>query len=183
MSEEQMIRHCSPTLAGMKTGNMVAAVYTDIDEMRASVRSWNKRLRNKGLRIIPLRFQENRALIYVYRPAKLFSDLQDEIALRILCQKGYRAGSPGQCIVQLMKQMERQNGFPHEVGLFLGYPPEDVCGFMENKAQRCKCVGCWKVYGDEEQAKKTFAKYRKCTRVYLTRYEEGSTIEKLTVAG
>lgn len=128
-------------------------------------------------------FSRKRALIYVYRPAKLFSDLQNETAWHILCQRGYRAGSPEQCIVQLMKQMEQQNGFSHEVGLFLGYPPEDVCGFMENKAQCCKCVGCWKVYGDEEQAKKTFAKYRKCTRVYLTRYAEGSTIEKLTVAG
>ena len=55
MSEEQMIRHCSPTLAGMKSG----AVYTDIEEIRVSVCGWNKRLRDKGLRIIPLCFREN----------------------------------------------------------------------------------------------------------------------------
>ena len=36
----------------------------------------------------------------------------------------------------------------------LGYPAEDVQGFIENETKECKCVGCWKVYGDEEKAKK-----------------------------
>lgn len=44
--------------------------------------------------------------------------------------------------------------FPHEVGLFLGYPPEDVEGFIENKARSCKITGYWKVYSDEEKAKR-----------------------------
>ena len=44
--------------------------------------------------------------------------------------------------------------FPHEVGLFLGYPPEDVEGFIENKACSCKLTGYRKVYSDEEKAKK-----------------------------
>ena len=68
------------------------------------------------------------------------------------------------------------------IGLFLGYPPEDVCGFIENKADACKCVGCWKVYGDEDAAKKLFAKYKKCTDVYCTLFANGRSIERLTVA-
>ena len=67
--------------------------------------------------------------------------------------------------------------------LFLGYPPEDVCGFMKNKACNCKCVGCWKVYGDEEAAKKKFAQYKKCTQVYSDQWANGTDIERLTVAG
>jgi aminopeptidase N len=43
-------------------------------------------------------------------------------------------------------------------------------------------VGYWKVYGDEEKAKKIFDKYRKCSQVYLDRFERGYTLEKLTVA-
>ena len=64
----------------------------------------------------------------------------------------------------------------------LGYPAEDVQGFIENETKECKCVGCWKVYGDEEKAKKIFDKYRKCSQVYLDRFERGYTLEKLTVA-
>ena len=54
---------------------------------------------------------------------------------------------------------------------------------MENKACNCKCVGCWKVYGDEEAAKKKFAQYKKCTQVYSDRWAKGTDIERLTVAG
>lgn len=43
--------------------------------------------------------------------------------------------------------------FPHEVGLFLSYPPEDVKGFIDHRANDFKCAGLWKVYGDEEKAR------------------------------
>lgn len=72
--------------------------------------------------------------------------------------------------------------FPHEIGLFLGYPPEDVCGFIENRAGGYKCVGEWKVYGDADKAKEIFAKYRKCTEVYCAQFAQGKSIERLTVA-
>lgn len=183
MSEEQLIKHCSPTLAGMKTGNIFVSVYSDIDEMRGYIRYWNSRLTKKGLRVLPLRFQDNRALIYVYRPRRLLSDLNDETACRLLCQYGYAAKTPEHCIRHLMKRIGEYAEFPHEIGLFLGYPPEDVCGFIENKAQNCKCVGCWKVYGDVEKAQKIFAQYKKCTDVYSYQYAKGKSIERLTIAG
>ena len=72
--------------------------------------------------------------------------------------------------------------FPHEVGLFLSYPPEDVKGFIENRAANAKCTGVWKVYGDERQARQTFAKYKKCTQVYCERWQSGSGLDKLAVA-
>ena len=73
--------------------------------------------------------------------------------------------------------------FPHEVGLFLSYPPEDVLGFILNKACHHKCIGCWKVYGDEQTAKSIFRKYEECSRIYSQQWEQGKSIEQLTVAG
>ena len=69
--------------------------------------------------------------------------------------------------------------FPHEVGLFLGYPAEDVRGFIENRAAGCKCVGCWKVYGDVNAAKMRFASFEKCTRDNCGRLRRGCTLEQL----
>lgn len=89
---------------------------------------------------------------------------------------------PAQCIVHLMDRLAAREGFPHEIGLFLGYPPEDVRGFIENNAKCSKCVGAWKVYGDERAAKRLFAKYEKCTNVYVRQHANGNTIERLTVA-
>ena len=65
--------------------------------------------------------------------------------------------------------------------MFLSYPPEDVKGFLEHRP--CKCVGCWKVYENEEAAKKTFAKYKACTKAYCRQLASGIDIERLTVAG
>ena len=105
MSEEQLIKHCSPTLAGIKTGNIFVSVYSDIYEMLADIRYWNNRLTKKGLRILPLRFQANRALIYVFRPLQLICDLQDETACWLLQQYGYGTKKPEHYIRHLIKRI------------------------------------------------------------------------------
>lgn len=183
MSEELIIRHCSPTLAGLKTGNMFACDYNSIEEMRNAVRLWNKALSHKGIRILPLRYSGKRALIYIYRPSHLKSDLSNKSAQSILKGCGYCESSADGCVVRLVKRMAEYDEFPHEIGLFLGYPPEDVYGFIKNRAAHCKCVGCWKVYGDERAARKTFAKYKKCTDAYFAQHAKGRSVERLTVVG
>lgn len=183
MSEEMIINHCSPTLAGIKTGALFNCAYPSEREMRSAVRAWNKTLSPKGLRVLPLRYNGRTALIYIYRPAMLSADLKNETARRLLAKCGYAAKTPEGCIVQLMRRFAECEEFPHEIGLFLGYPAEDVCGFIANKACGYKCVGYWKVYGDEEKAKKTFAKFEKCTRCYCRQHAKGKGIERLAVAG
>ena len=64
MSEEAMVRNCAPTLAGIKTGNLFSYRYESIAQMRASVRFWNCRLHDRGVRILPLRYRNQQALIY-----------------------------------------------------------------------------------------------------------------------
>lgn len=182
MSEELIVKHCSPTLAGMKTGNLFTCVYKTETEVRNAVRRLNRLLVPKGLRVLPMRYSRQRALIYIYRPEKLKSDLEDCRACTLLRERGYICGNPEHCIVQLVSRLRTCVDFPHEIGLFLGYPPEDVQGFIENKADHCKCMGYWKVYGDERQAKKLFEKYRECTEIYHAQWSKGKTIEQLTVA-
>lgn len=183
MSEEMLIQHCSPTLAGMKTGNLFTCPYEKKEDMQQALRFWNQALSGKGVRVLPLRYHAGRALIYLYRPARLSRDLQNEAASRLLRERGYRAEAPDRCVVLLGKRIRESGEFPHEIGLFLGYPPEDVSGFIENCAERCKCAGCWKVYGDVEAAKQTFARYKKCTQVYWNQYTRGKSVERLTVVG
>lgn len=183
MSDDFIVRNCAPTLAGLKTGSMFSCPFESKDALLNSVRQMNKRLGPKGLRVLPLRFSEKKALIYLYRPKKLRRDLAHTAATELLKQHGYNTASCEKCVVHLVRKLRRQEDFPHEIGLFLGYPPEDVWGFIENKACNCKCVGCWKVYGDEAAARKKFAQYKKCTRVYCDQWAKGKDIERLTVAG
>lgn len=182
MSEDMLVQHCSPTLAGIKTGNMFSCEFANDVEMRNCVCRWNHIFVKKGLRVLPLRFRDNRALVYVYRPSRLSLDLQSSAVYRILKERGYKNYTPQSCISELIKRLREREEFPHEIGLFLGYPPEDVQGFIEHRAADCKCVGCWKVYGDENTAKKLFAKYKKCKDIYCTLFSKGKSIEWLTVA-
>mgnify|MGYP002197944272 CR=1 FL=1 len=48
---------------------------------------------------------------------------------------------------------------PHELGIFLGFPLEDVKDFMECKEKKCLLCGYWKVYNNTIEAKKIFDKY------------------------
>ncbi len=182
MSEELLIKHCSPTLAGIKTGSLFSCCFPTADIMRDCVRDWNKALVHKGLRVLPMRFGGGRALIYVYRPSRLCADLKSGDAEKILNELGYRGETAEHYVCELIKRLRQNEDFPHEIGLFLGYPPEDVRGFIENKASGCKCVGCWKVYGDECAAMKQFERYRKCTAIYRELYAKGRSLERLTVA-
>lgn len=182
MSEEYLVKHCSPTLAGMKTGNLFGMSFVSKDEMTACIRCWNGTLTKKGLRALPLRFNSGKALIYVYRPERLKKDLSDGTAKMLLEKRGYPTEKSDLCVVQLRKRIGDSEEFPHEIGLFLGYPSEDVFGFIENRAGGFKYVGLWKVYGDVVSAQKTFSKYRKCTDIYCDRFSKGASIEKLTVS-
>ena len=181
MSEEMLVMHCSPTLAGLKTGNLFSCSYRDREEVLGFLRHWNTTLREKGIRLIPLRFKNGKALIYVYRPSKLNKDFRDDGVCQLLAQQGYCTDSCQQCIVRLIHKLRESAEFPHEIWLFLGYPCEDVKGFIENKAARAKCVGCWKVYGDCERAQRTFQKLRKCSEVYRRHWRSGASIDRLTV--
>ena len=64
MSEEAVILHGAPTLAGIKTGSLFRCEYESIEAMRTSLREWNRRFSGKGLRVIPLSFENNKALLY-----------------------------------------------------------------------------------------------------------------------
>lgn len=182
MSDEVIVQNCSPTLAGLKTGNLFSAEFQSKQELLNDIRILNKRLSPKGLRIIPMRYMEKRALLYLYRPSHLKEDLSSEEAYNILMNMGYNCASPEECIAKLIKKLKSAAEFPHEIGLFLGYPPEDVRGFIENNAANYKLIGTWKVYGDEKKAAETFNKFQKCTNVYCRQWKNGRSIEQLSVA-
>lgn len=179
MSEELIVRHCAPTLANLKTGSLFVCPITDRPSFFSSLRSLNELLVPKGLRALPLRIREYSALVYLYRPSRLKKDLEDPAAIKILQDHGYSCY--GKCLPKLIERVRTSEEFPHEIGLFLGYPPEDVQGFLDHRP--CKCSGCWKVYGDENKAKKTFDLYKKCERVYCQQLARGIDIKRLTVAG
>lgn len=182
MSEEILIRQGAPTLAGIKTGSLFPCPCEDREALLSDIRKLNRRLSPKGLCLLPLRFLPGQALLYLYRPAGLRRDLRDVQASELLRQAGYGDESCERCVARLVCRFRESSEFPHEVGLFLSYPPQDVRGFIENHAVNYKCAGLWKVYGDEALARRLFDKFRKCTDIYCALWRAGSGIDQLAVA-
>ncbi len=182
MSEEYFVRYGSPTLAGVKTGSLFLCPMESKSEVIEQMAGYNRTLISKGLCMIPVNFVRNNVLVYMFRPKRLKADLEDPAARAILKKAGYKSTSYTECLKELAERIRTQHDFPHEIGLFLSYPPEDVKGFMENSAANYKCIGSWKVYGDEEAAKKKFDIYNKCTETYCKMLKSGKTIAELLVA-
>ena len=80
MIEELIVKHCSPTLAGLKTGNMFSCSSCCEELLFAEIRRINICLRTKGVRLIPLKKQKDRMLLYFYRHNRLQEDLSKESA-------------------------------------------------------------------------------------------------------
>ena len=182
MSDELLIKCGSPTLAGLKTGNMFSYAYESREEVNRDLRRLNRILVPRGLRVLPLRYNEKTVLLYLYRIDALRKDLSGREAAQILREVGYESADSDRCVVELINKLRSAKEFPHEVGLFLSYPPEDVRGFIEHREAGCKLVGTWRVYGDEDSARETFDRYRRCTESYCRQWSTGVPLIRLAVA-
>lgn len=93
---------------------------------------------------------------------------------------GYDITNIQGCIERLSKRICESESFPHEIGLFLGYPLGDVTGFIENKGKNSLYTGFWKVYCNKNETLKIFEKYKKCKKVYQKLYKGGKPLMQLT---
>ena len=87
MPEEFVISQCSPTMAGLKTGNLFSCPAEDSETLRDSIRRMNAALVPRGARILPVKRMRDRVLCYMYRPEKLKEDLAGELAQSILAAR------------------------------------------------------------------------------------------------
>ena len=183
MSEDLLIRHCSPTLAGIKTGNLFSCACPSRKDLTRDLCRLNKKLVPKGIRVLPLRVCKGRALIYAYRPHALESDLTDHRARALLLKYGYVPENPNGCVVHLIHRLRSEGEFPHEIGLFLGYPVEDVVGFMENRGKNYLYSCYWKVYSDVERAKAWCSQWERVRDGLVKVVDSGVSISEMLCAG
>lgn len=181
--EEALVSHCAPTLAGHKCGNLFSWRFACAQVLGQDICHANRLLRPKGVQVRLLKCCASGALVYVYRPQRLAQRLAQADIQGFLIQQGYGDTSLNGALLTLSQHIRCCAEFPHEIGVFLDYPLADVLGFIQNKGENFCCTGCWKAYGNEAQARRTFALYRKCREVYLTCYrQKGYGVSRLTVA-
>lgn len=128
MFDEMVVRNCAPTLAGIKVGSLFNCIGQTSEYTVEHVRSLNIRLRPYGVRLIPVCADNKPSLVYMYRPEKLRKYFMEDDVKELLSEFGYEPEDLEGCVKALVSKLFESDEFPHEIGLFLGYPSEDVRG-------------------------------------------------------
>ena len=182
-SGKYLVEYCSPTLACLKMANLFSYRCSGADNIDDVIRAWEGALAGKGVRVLVLHRNERFALVYVFRVSRLTEALSDVTIRQFLRSCGYRDFSAEAVIRRLTGRFGAGGEFPHEIGVFLGYPLGDVIGFIKNEGRNYKYIGNWKVYCNEAEALREFERYRKCKEVYTRLWKQGRSVTQLTVAG
>lgn len=179
--ESLLIEQCVPTLAGMKAASLFNYFFEKQQMAIEEIKNANEVINERGVYVEALCWKKNSVLIYVFRPKIIENKLEIKEIKELLYEYGYKNYNVYACIKYLKKRLDMCDGFPHEIGVFLDYPIEDVKGFIENKGKNCKICGMWKVYRDEKEKEKIFEKFVKCKLVYMKVFKEGRTLFNMTV--
>lgn len=180
MNEELLIDYASQTLANKKLANLFTFKNTDNIDIEKMVYEWNEILNEKNMYVEILKNNHSSAQIYAYRPHKLKYVLNDKKTKSLLRSLGYNTQNLNQCINHLKFRYKIEN-FPHEIGIFLGYPYEDVMGFIENKGDKFLINGYWKVYYNQDEKIKIFNNYNKIKKSYKILFNRYKNISNLCV--
>ena len=168
-------RHCGVTFAGLKPASLVS-----IDRREGNVLAHlSDKFRAKGFYFVILGGYD-RLLVYVYHYERLQKLLLSREVKAFLYTLGYTYTSAEEAVGQLKERMPGK--FPHEIGVFLGYPLSDVRGFISDP-NGCILCGCWKVYSNVAEAERTFERYRRCSACICRQMQQGKSLTQIFNVG
>lgn len=105
-----------------------------------------------------LKREDNYLIVLLYRKKLLGWYVNLERNQPFLTSLGYRTVETLEQRLDRLKQ-RFETLCPHEVGIFLGMPVEDVEGFIEHQGQNCLASRYWKVYRNPQRAELLFNAY------------------------
>lgn len=183
MLEALLAYHCAPAMAGIKASNMVVCQKERIPDIHNEIEKLNNELNRKDIYIEILCECEKRVLAIVYRKSVLEKHLQSRMNRAFLVQYGYpEIGSLADYLNVLRTRLDCDT-FPHEIGVFLGYPLHDIYCFINHRDEGCLLIGEWKVYHNVEEAEKLFCRFKACRKALVRHItERGKTLAQVFCA-
>lgn len=175
--------HGAPTFLGLKPASLISFNKKKIKNLKKILLDYKLCLECKGIKFFTLSETKDWLLLLVYRKNAIDSIFFDEEKKNFLNEFGYgNCKTPLSYLRNLKARMIIKKGFPHEIGIFLGYPLADVKGFIENNGKNFKLAGLWKVYADEKKAEELFSQYTMCTNTFCKHIISGKKIHELATA-
>jgi len=180
--ESLLAYHCAPTFNNLKPANLISISLNKYSDVNYLLNIYSLKFKKMGISIKKLCECSKYILVLVYRPKSLIDYIHIPSINNFLLNYGYKYDS---CIDSYLNTLISHFNnciFPHEIGVFLGYPLCDVKGFIENKGNNFKYSGYWKVYDNVLQTKKKFNEYTLCRDLFYTKISNGTKLESLLIA-
>lgn len=178
--EIQIIFQCAPFLKGLKAAcmmNLELQYWRDLEIVFGGT----------DMEYMLLSENKERCLVFLYRRNVLSSYLRKDEVRNFLKIYGYACQNLETALRRLSKRIRyyacQKKGFPHEIGVFLNYPIEDVRGFIEKGGKGEIMRGYWKVYHNPRQAQLTFMSYDKARVSAVNEFLAGRTIREIVGIG
>jgi hypothetical protein len=165
---------CSEVLAGVKPANLISLVNRTRPCGRNLFQLWQTMQQQAVKRLVGLDFlvlqTKDRALMLLCYDKSQLNNHLDHAGIRTLLHKaGYhRDATLNSLLDELKRRVADQGSFPHEIGLFIGYPAKDVAAFMGLIKLPFTCQGPWKIFGNPDQSLCLAEQYR-CCRTTMTK--------------
>jgi len=167
-----LMLECSEVLAGIKPANLISLVNRTRPCGRNLYVLWQRHhealaARFADLDFIVLQTRERALLLLCYSREHLEHHLSHAGIRTLLHKAGYEAdASCASLLDELCRRVVKNDSFPHEIGLFIGYPAKDVAAFMGMVNLPFACQGPWKIYGDPTKSLSLADEYR-CSRAVM----------------
>lgn len=173
--ENFLVYNTSWVIAGIKPAVTIA--FKKKDEKIYD--NWNKYgkdfIKDINLKHVELRENDDSIILMIYDEKVLERELNKEEQIDFLINLGYSKEVEINDYVKTLKERYEKYHCPHELGLFLGIPFEDVKDFMECTTKKCLLCGYWKVYNNSEEAKMIFNQYDKVKDYTIKNMLEGNS--------
>jgi len=175
-----LMLECSEVLAGVKPANLISLVNRTRPCGRNLYQLWAIHhaditccLGNITFKVLQTR--ERSLLILCYNRDHLKSHLSHAGIRTMLHKAGYETEvSCDSLLEELCRRIGNNDSFPHEIGLFIGYPAKDVAAFMGLVKLPFACQGPWKIYGNPAQSLELAEQYRCCRQKMSTLLTSGN---------
>ena len=172
--EQLVIKYCAPAICGIKPANMFCLPEEMFQE--DSFQLLCMFLKEQNLLCSTLRLKAGKALVLVYSKNWLKKILSSFAIKTYLVKKGYLLRTPERFICEIFERIKRGKEFPHEIGIALGYPVEDVIAFEKSGGKNYKYCGIWKCWSNVSDALRCEKKYRECSFLCSKWFDEGYSL-------
>ena len=172
----QIVLQCAPFLKGKKVSCGITMEDSMYDEL-------HNILGGSGISYRRLSAAEGRCLVLFYREKEL-SEYVNRVGIRSFIREfGYIEMGLDEMLERLSCRTalfsREEIGYPHEIGIFFGYPVEDVQGFIRNAGREYLFLGYWKVYSNPMAAKMIFKEYDQAKVCAVNEFLTGKSIKDL----